>query len=99
MQAAEHDADGKNTAEIQQQMFKCNQALSSQRAGESEEETMARAMRDPEVAVSLPFPFPISILVPFSSSSSRTYFALFSTSPAAVLVPKITHAFFFCSKS
>ena len=51
-QAAEHDDEGKHTSEIQQQLFKCNQALSSQREGESEEETLQRAMRDPEVAVS-----------------------------------------------
>lgn len=43
--------DGSNTKEIQQQLIKCNQALSAQRAGESEEETLQRAMRDPEVAV------------------------------------------------
>ena len=33
-------------------MIKCNTALSLQRAGESEEETLQRAMRDPEIAVS-----------------------------------------------
>ena len=48
--AAEID-DGSNTKEIQQQLIKCNQALSAQRAGESEQETLERAMRDPEVAV------------------------------------------------
>lgn len=31
--------------------MKCNQALSAQRAGETEEQTLERAMRDPEVAV------------------------------------------------
>lgn len=51
-EAAEHDEDGKNSDEIQKQVAKCNQALFSQRAGESEEDTLKRAMRDPEVAVS-----------------------------------------------
>ncbi|KAL5508107.1 STI1 [Sanghuangporus vaninii] len=49
-EAAEHDEDGSHTMEIQQQLMKCNQALSAQRSNESEEETLQRAMRDPEVA-------------------------------------------------
>ena len=53
--AAEIDEGGANTKEIQQQVIKCNQALSAQRAGESEQETLERAMRDPEVAVRPPF--------------------------------------------
>ena len=51
-EAAEHDTEDANTREIQAQLLKCNQALMTQRAGESEEETLQRAMRDSEVAVS-----------------------------------------------
>lgn len=54
-EAAEHDEEHKHTAEIQQQEFKCQQALFSQREGESQEETLQRAMRDPEVAVGCSF--------------------------------------------
>ena len=50
-EAAEHDDDGKSSDEIQKQMSRCSQALMSQRASESEEDTLNRAMRDPEVAV------------------------------------------------
>ncbi|KAL5527530.1 hypothetical protein ACEPAG_6331 [Sanghuangporus baumii] len=49
-EAAEHDEDGSHMMEIQQQLMKCNQALTAQRSNESEEETLQRAMRDPEVA-------------------------------------------------
>lgn len=48
--AQEHDTDHKHRSEIQQQEFKCQQALFSQREGETQEETVQRAMRDPEVA-------------------------------------------------
>jgi stress-induced-phosphoprotein 1 len=51
-EAEAHDTEQKHKSEIQQQVFKCQQALFSQREGESEEETLQRAMRDPEVAVS-----------------------------------------------
>lgn len=51
-EAEEHDTDHKHKTEIQQQVYKCQQALFSQREGENEEETMQRAMRDPEIAVS-----------------------------------------------
>jgi hypothetical protein len=51
-EAETHDTEQKHKSEIQQQVFKCQQALFSQREGESEEETLQRAMRDPEVAVS-----------------------------------------------
>jgi len=51
IQAAENaDTEGKHTAEIEQQRQKVRMAIYSQRAGESEEETLQRAMRDPEVA-------------------------------------------------
>ncbi|KAF7978316.1 hypothetical protein HWV62_927 [Athelia sp. TMB] len=49
-EAEEHDTDHKHKTEIQQQIYKCQQSLFSQREGESEEETMQRAMRDPEIA-------------------------------------------------
>jgi len=49
-EAEEYDEDHKHKSEIQQQVYKCQQALFSQRSGESEEETLQRAMRDPEVA-------------------------------------------------
>ena len=52
-EAAEHDEDGSHAKEIQQQLIKCNQALFAQRSNESEQETLERAMRDPEVAVRL----------------------------------------------
>jgi stress-induced-phosphoprotein 1 len=49
-QATEHDEEHKHTAEIKQIEFKLQQALFTQRSGESQEETLQRAMRDPEVA-------------------------------------------------
>ena len=52
-EAEEHDPEHKHTAEILAQERKCQQALFSQRQGESSEEALERAMRDPEVAVSL----------------------------------------------
>lgn len=53
-EAKEHDAEHKHTAEISQQEMKCQQALFSQRGEETQEETLERAMRDPEIAVSKP---------------------------------------------
>lgn len=52
-EAEEHDEEHKHKTEIQQQIYKCQQALFTQRSGENEEETLQRAMRDPEIAVSL----------------------------------------------
>ncbi|KAJ7590743.1 activator of Hsp70 and Hsp90 chaperone [Mycena floridula] len=49
-EATDHDTERKHTAEISQQEMKCQQALFSQRGSESQEETLERAMRDPEVA-------------------------------------------------
>lgn len=49
-EAEEHDEESKHKSEIQQQAYKCQRALFAQRSGESEEETLQRAMRDPEVA-------------------------------------------------
>ena len=51
--AADVDEEKKHTKEISDQVMKCQQAMWSQREGESEEETLQRAMRDPEVAVSV----------------------------------------------
>lgn len=51
--AAANDADveHKNQREIEGQMRKCYAELEKERQGESEEQTLQRAMRDPEVAV------------------------------------------------
>ena len=55
--AREHDeaAGSKSTREIQDLAFKIQSAISAQRANETEQETLERAMRDPEVAVRLSF--------------------------------------------
>jgi stress-induced-phosphoprotein 1 len=63
-EAAEHDEAKAHTKEIQEQIWKCQQAQFTQREGESDEDVMQRALRDPEVAVRVPFPFPA---FPFSS--------------------------------
>ncbi|KAF7354943.1 Heat shock protein sti1 [Mycena sanguinolenta] len=49
-EAREHDPENKHTREISEQEMKCQQALFSQRGTETQEETLERAMRDPEVA-------------------------------------------------
>merc|ERR1711939_1186961 len=49
-EAARKDEDKKHTREIQQQMVKVMQADAESRQGETEEQTLERAMRDPEVA-------------------------------------------------
>ena len=54
-EANDHDVDRQHTKEISQQELKCQQALFSQRGEESQEETLQRAMRDPEVAVRYKF--------------------------------------------
>jgi stress-induced-phosphoprotein 1 len=51
-QAGEHDVEHQHTREIAQQELKCQQALYSQQGEETQEQTLERAMRDPEVAVS-----------------------------------------------
>jgi len=48
-EAMEHDKDGKNAREIQQQEAKALQAQYSAREGETEQQTMERIQRDPEV--------------------------------------------------
>lgn len=52
-EAQEHDTEHQHAKEIAQQEAKIQQALWSQRGEETTEETLQRAMRDPEVAVSL----------------------------------------------
>ncbi|KAJ7895939.1 activator of Hsp70 and Hsp90 chaperone [Mycena olivaceomarginata] len=49
-EAKDHDPEHRHTREIAEQENKVQQALFSQRGTESEEETLERAMRDPEVA-------------------------------------------------
>ncbi|KAG6866007.1 hypothetical protein C0991_009679 [Blastosporella zonata] len=49
-EARDADVEHKHTAEIQGQELKAQQALFSQRGEETQEETLERAMRDPEVA-------------------------------------------------
>ncbi|TFL00644.1 hypothetical protein BDV98DRAFT_107779 [Pterulicium gracile] len=49
--ATDIDEEHKHGNEIRQLENKCQQALFTQRSGESQEETLARAMKDPEVAV------------------------------------------------
>jgi stress-induced-phosphoprotein 1 len=48
-------AGSKSTREIQELSFKIQSAMSTQRANETEQETMERAMRDPEIAVRFTF--------------------------------------------
>ncbi|KAI0296069.1 activator of Hsp70 and Hsp90 chaperone [Multifurca ochricompacta] len=55
-------AGSKSTREIQDLAFKVQSAISSQRANETEQETMERAMRDPEVAGIMTDPVMQSIL-------------------------------------
>jgi stress-induced-phosphoprotein 1 len=55
--AQDLDTEKKHTREIEEQMQKITMATYAQRAGETEEQTLQRAMRDPEVAVSI-FTFP-----------------------------------------
>lgn len=60
--ASDADFEKKHTSEIEGLMFKVNMALSNERAGESEEQTLQRAMRDPEVAAIMTDPVMQSIL-------------------------------------
>ena len=61
-EAALHDKDGKNTREIQQQESKALQAQYSAREGETEQQTMERIQRDPEIVSILQDPVMNSIL-------------------------------------
>lgn len=54
--AAATEADGserKNAREIEGQMRRCMEEMGKERQGETEQETLQRAMKDPEVAVRL----------------------------------------------
>jgi stress-induced-phosphoprotein 1 len=51
VEALEHDEGGKNTREIEQQQQKAIQAQFTAREGETEEQTMERIQRDPEVSL------------------------------------------------
>lgn len=48
-----HDEGNKNAPEIKQLEYKIQMALYEQRGEETQEQTLERAMRDPEVAVSI----------------------------------------------
>ncbi len=48
--ATEADTENKHTREIEAQMQKCMMDAYTERAGETDEQTLERAMRDPEVA-------------------------------------------------
>lgn len=60
-EAGEHD-DGKHASEIEQHQQKCLDAQFSARAGETEEQTMARIQNDPEIMSVLQDPVMQSIL-------------------------------------
>ncbi|KAF2712697.1 TPR-like protein [Pleomassaria siparia CBS 279.74] len=61
-EATEHDENGKNAREIAQQEQKALQAQFSARDGETEEQTMERIQRDPEIVSILQDPIMQSIL-------------------------------------
>jgi stress-induced-phosphoprotein 1 len=67
-------AGSKSTREIQELAYNIQSAISAQRANETEQETMERAMRDPEVAVRLPRGF----FFPCSSQIADESFFLFN---------------------
>lgn len=60
-EATEQDTEHQHTREISQQELKCQQAMFSQRGEETQEETLNRAMRDPEVGVIALFPSYLSL--------------------------------------
>lgn len=58
-EATDADVEKKHTREIEGQIRKCYEMQTQERAGETEQQTLERAMKDPEVAVSHPgLPFP-----------------------------------------
>lgn len=61
-QASDADSEKKHTSEIENLLLKINMALSNERTGETEEQTLQRAMRDPEVAAIMTDPIMQSIL-------------------------------------
>jgi len=62
VEAEEHDVGGKNRYDIEQQRQKAIQAQFSAREGETEEQTMERIQRDPEIVGILQDPVMQSIL-------------------------------------
>lgn len=54
-EASDRDTERQHTKEISQTELKVQQALFTQNSSESQEETLQRAMRDPEVAVCVNF--------------------------------------------
>lgn len=66
-QASEKDTEKKNSAEIQRELKKAVSGKYSERANETEEETLARAMRDPEVQRIMSDP---AMMRKFSSSTT-----------------------------
>ncbi|KAG9051010.1 Hsp90 cochaperone [Tulasnella sp. UAMH 9824] len=61
-EATDFDEDKKHTAEIESLMQKCAAALYAERSQETEEQTLARAMKDPEVAQIMSDPIMQSLL-------------------------------------
>ncbi|KAG8930889.1 Hsp90 cochaperone [Tulasnella sp. 417] len=61
-EAMDFDEDKKHTAEIESLMQKCAAALYAERSQETEEQTLARAMKDPEVAQIMSDPIMQSLL-------------------------------------
>ncbi|GHJ89129.1 hypothetical protein NliqN6_5531 [Naganishia liquefaciens] len=60
--ALEADTDKKHTREIEQQMQKCMMETYAQRSNETDEQTLERAMKDPEVASIMSDPVMQSLL-------------------------------------
>jgi stress-induced-phosphoprotein 1 len=70
-EAAEHDDAKAHTKEIREQILKCQQAQFSQREGESDEDVMNRALRDPEVAVRIfPSSPPLQLLLTITDAAN-----------------------------
>jgi stress-induced-phosphoprotein 1 len=61
-EASQADTDGKHAREIDEQSRKCMMAMYSNREGETEEETMERIQRDPELVSIISDPVMQSIL-------------------------------------
>jgi stress-induced-phosphoprotein 1 len=61
-EASDHDTEHQHTKEISQTELKIQQGLFTQHASESQEETLQRAMRDPEVAAIMSDPVMQQIL-------------------------------------
>jgi stress-induced-phosphoprotein 1 len=72
-EATEHDKDGKNAREIQQQETKALQAQYAAREGETEQQTMERIQRDPEITSILQDPVMQRYAYPMYHSSQGIY--------------------------